>query len=120
MARVLAKTDRPDPVAAGNNLTYAITVHNSGPSDAQGVSLSDAIPASTTFVSAMQTSGPAFSLSTPPVGRPAASTWTRVMPLVPRRTLSYVFSTPDWPTWSPGTRPWYRASLSCSSVTSRT
>ena len=27
-------------------------------------------------------------LSTPPVGWPAASTWTRVMPLVPRRTLS--------------------------------
>jgi uncharacterized repeat protein (TIGR01451 family) len=62
------KTDAPDPVLAGANLTYTITVTNSGPSDAQSVSLSDLVPANTTFVSAMQTSGPAFTLTTPPVG----------------------------------------------------
>ncbi|MBI1918453.1 MAG: DUF4394 domain-containing protein, partial [Planctomycetes bacterium] len=64
----VTKTDSPDPVVAGTNLTYTLTVSNAGPSDAQNVSLSDLIPANTTFVSAMQTSGPAFTLSTPPAG----------------------------------------------------
>src|SRR4029079_16632043 len=64
----VTKTDSPDPVTAGTDLTYTITVSNAGPIDAQSVSLSDAIPVNTTFVSAMQTAGPAFTLSSPPVG----------------------------------------------------
>jgi uncharacterized repeat protein (TIGR01451 family) len=64
----VSKTDLPDPVLAGGDVTYTITVSNAGPSDAQNVSLSDVIPANTTFVSAMQTSGPAFVLTKPPVG----------------------------------------------------
>lgn len=64
----IVKTDSPNPVQAGANLTYTIEVENNGPSDAQNVSFSDAIPANTTFVSAVQNIGPAFSLFTPPVG----------------------------------------------------
>jgi uncharacterized repeat protein (TIGR01451 family) len=56
----VTKADSPDPVTAGNNLTYTITVGNAGPSAAQSVSLSDTLPANTTFVSVTQTSGPAF------------------------------------------------------------
>jgi len=48
----IAKSDSPNPVIAGNNLTYFITVGNSGPSTASNVTLTDAIPANTTFVSA--------------------------------------------------------------------
>ncbi|MDP9329030.1 MAG: DUF11 domain-containing protein [Actinomycetota bacterium] len=48
----ITKSDSPDPVIAGNNLTYTIDITNNGPSDATGVSISDAIPAGTTFVSA--------------------------------------------------------------------
>src|SRR5262245_30663326 len=64
----VTKTDSPDPVQRGGNLTYTLTVSNAGPSDAQNVILSDDVPANTTFVSAMQNSGPAFTLITPPAG----------------------------------------------------
>jgi uncharacterized repeat protein (TIGR01451 family) len=53
----VTKTDSPDPIIAGNNLTYTITVTNSGPSDAQSLSLSDSVPANTTLVSVSVPSG---------------------------------------------------------------
>jgi uncharacterized repeat protein (TIGR01451 family) len=65
---IISKTGTPNPVVAGTNLTYSIRVENCGPSPAINVSVSDPIPAGTTFVSASQTNGPAFSLSTPSVG----------------------------------------------------
>jgi uncharacterized repeat protein (TIGR01451 family) len=59
----------PDPVTAGNQLTYTLSLTNKGPSDAQSITLTDALPAGTTFVSLTQaTSGPAFAFTTPPVG----------------------------------------------------
>jgi uncharacterized repeat protein (TIGR01451 family) len=45
-------------------VVYTITVSNSGPQDAQSVTLSDALPYETTLVSQSQTSGPTFTLST--------------------------------------------------------
>jgi uncharacterized repeat protein (TIGR01451 family) len=44
-------------VQLGTNLTYTITVTSNGPSDAQGVQLTDAVPAGTKFVSATSTQG---------------------------------------------------------------
>jgi uncharacterized repeat protein (TIGR01451 family) len=58
----------PATVSAGNNVTYTVTVVNNGPSDAQSVMLSDALPPGTTFVSEMQTVGPAFNCMNPSVG----------------------------------------------------
>jgi len=49
----------PATAVAGNNVTYAITVDNAGPSDAQSVTTSDVVPPSTTLVSFVQNSGPA-------------------------------------------------------------
>jgi uncharacterized repeat protein (TIGR01451 family) len=60
------KTDTPDPVTAGNNITYTITVTNAGPSNAATVALADTLPAGTTFVSLASPGG--WSCTTPAVG----------------------------------------------------
>jgi uncharacterized repeat protein (TIGR01451 family) len=44
-------TASPDPVVSGQNLTYTAIVHNIGPDDAPNVTLTDTLPAGTTFVS---------------------------------------------------------------------
>ena len=53
----ITKTDLPDPVVAGNNVTYTLTVTNLGPSDAAGVVATDTLPGSVTFVSATPSQG---------------------------------------------------------------
>ena len=62
----VVKTDSPDPVAAGGDLTYTITATNAGPSIATTVTVGDALPAGTTFVSLSSPAG--WSCTTPPVG----------------------------------------------------
>ncbi len=52
---VVTKTASPNPVQAGNNLTYTIVVKNNGPAAATAVTFTDAIPVHTTFVSLAQT-----------------------------------------------------------------
>ncbi|HKQ97256.1 MAG TPA: fibronectin type III domain-containing protein, partial [Candidatus Polarisedimenticolia bacterium] len=48
----ISKTDGPDPVAAGSNITYTLSYANNGIGGATGVVVSDTLPANTTFVSA--------------------------------------------------------------------
>ena len=60
--------DAAGPVLAGTDITYTITVLNTGPSDAQTVALTDPLPADTTFVSDTQTLGLPFTLTGPAVG----------------------------------------------------
>jgi uncharacterized repeat protein (TIGR01451 family) len=62
----ITNVDSPDPVVAGNNLTYTITVSNAGPDPAVAASLSDTLPAGTTFVSLASPGG--WSCTTPAVG----------------------------------------------------
>lgn len=64
----VTKTDAPDPVVRGSVITYTLSVFNNGPSDAQAVALTDALPPGTTFESLTQVNGPTFTCSTPPVG----------------------------------------------------
>jgi uncharacterized repeat protein (TIGR01451 family) len=64
----VTKSDAPDPVIPGSNITYTITVMNNGTGGAHNVSLTDTLPAGTTFVSEMQTAGPAFSCLNPAPG----------------------------------------------------
>ncbi len=49
----ISKDDDPDPVIAGENLTYTLTVTNNGPSGATGIVLTDTLPAGVSFVSSV-------------------------------------------------------------------
>ncbi|MEO8035849.1 MAG: DUF11 domain-containing protein, partial [Acidobacteriota bacterium] len=53
----------PATATAGSTIPYSITVMNSGPSDAANTTITDVVPAGTTFVSITQSTGPLFSCS---------------------------------------------------------
>lgn len=53
----IAISDSPDPIVAGNVLTYSITLTNNGPDGATNVSVTDALPSNVQFVSADSTQG---------------------------------------------------------------
>lgn len=55
----IAKVDLPDPVYAGRELTYIITVANAGPAAATDVVVTDELPAHVSFVSAETSQGSA-------------------------------------------------------------
>jgi uncharacterized repeat protein (TIGR01451 family) len=53
----LTKSDSPDPVKGGQNLTYTIVVTNNGPGIATGVVMTDQLPKNAGFASATTTTG---------------------------------------------------------------
>ncbi|MCB0043624.1 MAG: DUF11 domain-containing protein, partial [Caldilinea sp.] len=53
----IGKSDGPDPVTAGELLTYTLVVTNNGPAVATDVSVVDLLPAGTSFVSVTSTQG---------------------------------------------------------------
>ena len=53
----LSKTVNPDPVVAGNPVTYVLTVNNLGPGPATQVELTDTLPAGVAYQSATPSSG---------------------------------------------------------------
>ena len=53
----LVKSDSPDPVPLGEDLTYTLSIANHGPSDASSVTVTDTLPASVEFVSATPSQG---------------------------------------------------------------
>jgi uncharacterized repeat protein (TIGR01451 family) len=69
------KNGNPNPVVAGTNITYSITISCEGPDDALNVVLDDPLPAGTTFVSL--TSPPGWSCATPTVGSSGTVNCTR-------------------------------------------
>jgi endoglycosylceramidase len=55
----LTKTDSPDPIVAGQTLTYKLTARNAGPTAATNVTVTDTLPASVSFQSATSSQGSA-------------------------------------------------------------
>jgi uncharacterized repeat protein (TIGR01451 family) len=84
----ITKTDSPDPVDPGADLTYTITATNAGPSSVTDATVSDLLPAETTFVSLVEPAG--WTCSTPAVGatgpvscfNPSFAVGSAVFPLV--------------------------------------
>ncbi len=71
----VTKTDAPDPVSAGSNITYTITLGNAPQAlTAANVEVEDILPAGTTFVSATAPAG--WTATTPPVGGTGTVTFT--------------------------------------------
>jgi uncharacterized repeat protein (TIGR01451 family) len=62
----LSKSDSPDPVPPGGNITYDIVLTNAGPDDSEFVSLEDTLPAGTTFLSLTAELG--WTCTTPAIG----------------------------------------------------
>jgi uncharacterized repeat protein (TIGR01451 family) len=83
----VTKSDTPDPVIVGSNITYTIVVNNAGPSNAANVSLTDAVPANTTFVSMTQPAG--WTINTPGVGNMGNVTATRSSSLAPSTPTTF-------------------------------
>jgi uncharacterized repeat protein (TIGR01451 family) len=53
----LTKSAAPDPVTAGEQLTYTVVVANDGPSDASGVTVTDILPAQLDYATSSATTG---------------------------------------------------------------
>ena len=66
--------DTPDPVAPGADLTYTLTAQNLGPDVAMSVTLTDPLPAGTTFASLAAPAGWAW--ATPAIGAGGTITCT--------------------------------------------
>jgi len=78
----LAKTATPSSVPAGAPLTYQVTAKNNGPSSAQNVSMSDALPANATFIKVVNVSNGGTCPTQPAAGAPGG-TLTCVWPSIP-------------------------------------
>jgi uncharacterized repeat protein (TIGR01451 family) len=81
----------PDTTTNGADVAYVLTVQNGGPDAADGVSLTDDVPAGTTLTSLVQDSGPAFSCSAPAVGATGTATCT-LATLAPGATATFTLT----------------------------
>jgi uncharacterized repeat protein (TIGR01451 family) len=76
-------TDTPDPVTAGNTLTYLATLSNAGSSDAQDASISLPLPAGVSLVSTSPSAGGSCT-----AGSPVVCTWAGATPPAGSRSVS--------------------------------
>jgi uncharacterized repeat protein (TIGR01451 family) len=95
----IAKSGTPNPIFAGNVLTYTVVVINNGPDDAVSVTFADVLPAQVVFQSISQVGTP-FTINTAgntitgtaPALNAGESTTFTIMVLVPVATLPGVIT----------------------------
>jgi uncharacterized repeat protein (TIGR01451 family) len=92
----ISKTATPNPVVAGTNVTYTISVSNAGPSSATNVVVKDTIPAQVSVLSATPSAGsctagiPGITCTIGSMAAPGSATITvvaNVNPNVPNGTM---------------------------------
>ncbi len=84
----LSKIGTPDPVVPGHQLTYTLTVTNSGPSPAANTVVTDTTPTNTTFASASAPAG--WTITTPPAGNTGTVQFSNASLAVGTYTLTLV------------------------------
>ena len=103
----MTKTDSPDPVQVGNNLTYTITVSNLDPSLSMSATMTDILPAGVNFVSVTPSQGSCTGTSTivcnlGGIAAGASATVSLVVTPTVAGTLTNTASVPDFEDPTPG------------------
>jgi uncharacterized repeat protein (TIGR01451 family) len=88
----VAKYGPLDQVSAGSDVSYRIELTNHGPDDADGVTLTDIVPANTTYVSESQDSGPSFTCTAPTPGSGTGSISCTLASLPANATAVFTFT----------------------------
>ncbi|MCP4544049.1 MAG: DUF11 domain-containing protein [Chloroflexi bacterium] len=78
----IAKHFSPDPVPAGEEITYQLTITHTGDSPLTGVTVTDIVPPQTTFVMT-SVPGDDWWMQTPQTGEQGEIAWRLVGPLTP-------------------------------------
>ena len=100
-ADLLISKSGTESANAGDTIDYSIFVFNGGPSDAQNVTMTDALPAGTTFVS-LTASTSTFTCSTPAVGAAGTVTCTAAT-LADQADTNFTLSVKTSPSAASGT-----------------
>lgn len=86
----LSKSASPDPVVAGERLTYIITITNTSDVPLTGVIVTDAVPANTTFVMVSSLSSD-WLMGSPGKGHAGDVMWKAQAPLLPGQAAQLQF-----------------------------
>jgi uncharacterized repeat protein (TIGR01451 family) len=101
VALTVVNADTPDPVAPGHDITYSVGLVNNGKAGADFVSLTDDLPAGTTYVSSSAPAG--WFINDPPVGGTGNVTFSSTSSTPPQFSASFSLTVHVDPATAEGT-----------------